>query len=224
MTARGDSSPPLTTEASTGRAATAPAVTMALILTLALQSAVPPFATDMYTPAFPQVTADLAATASLVGLTLTTFFPRHGGGTAARRTVVGPAWPADANDRRWLDLHHRSRRLCPRAIHLGPDRVPDRAGVRRRPGRFQQFLVAKRLIRHIVFAAERTWHVVDVTRRRATPEDRPATEQTMRQSPQGPVHVQRRAQTFCGFKRDAADPGTGKEPGAARTASTDIEL
>ena len=44
------------------------------MLTLALQSAVPPFATDMYTPAFPQVTADLATSASLVGLTLTTFF------------------------------------------------------------------------------------------------------------------------------------------------------
>lgn len=44
------------------------------MLTLALQSAVPPFATDMYTPAFPRVTADLAASASLVGLTLTTFF------------------------------------------------------------------------------------------------------------------------------------------------------
>lgn len=47
---------------------------MALILTLALQSAVPPFATDMYTPAFPRVTADLATSASLVGVTLTTFF------------------------------------------------------------------------------------------------------------------------------------------------------
>ena len=45
-----------------------------LVLTLALQSAVPPFATDMYTPAFPRVTADLATSASLVGLTLTTFF------------------------------------------------------------------------------------------------------------------------------------------------------
>jgi DHA1 family bicyclomycin/chloramphenicol resistance-like MFS transporter len=44
------------------------------VLTLALQSAVPPFATDMYTPAFPRVTADLATSASLVGLTLTTFF------------------------------------------------------------------------------------------------------------------------------------------------------
>ena len=45
-----------------------------LVLTLALQSAVPPFATDMYTPAFPRVTADLATSASLVGVTLTTFF------------------------------------------------------------------------------------------------------------------------------------------------------
>ena len=49
-------------------------MTTLLIVTLALQSAVPPFATDMYTPAFPQVTADLVTSASLVGLTLTTFF------------------------------------------------------------------------------------------------------------------------------------------------------
>lgn len=52
----------------------AAAVSLALVLTLALQSAVPPFATDTYTPAFPQVTADLATSASLVGLTLTAFF------------------------------------------------------------------------------------------------------------------------------------------------------
>ena len=49
-------------------------VSTSLVLTLALQIAVPPFATDMYTPAFPQVTTDLATSASLVGLTLTTFF------------------------------------------------------------------------------------------------------------------------------------------------------
>ena len=49
-------------------------ITTALILTLALQSAVPPFATDMYTPAFPRVTVDLQTEASLVGLTMTTFF------------------------------------------------------------------------------------------------------------------------------------------------------
>jgi len=61
-------------------------VTTALILTLALQSAVPPFATDMYTPAFPRVTADLATSASLVGLTLTTFFL----GMALGQLVGGP--------------------------------------------------------------------------------------------------------------------------------------
>ncbi len=73
LTAHGDSSASSTT-ASAGRATGAATVTTALILTLALQSAVPPFATDMYTPAFPRVTADLDTTASLVGLTLTTFF------------------------------------------------------------------------------------------------------------------------------------------------------
>jgi len=74
LTARGDPSVPFSTRASAGGAAGAATVTTALILTLALQSAVPPFATDMYTPAFPRVTADLATSASLVGLTLTTFF------------------------------------------------------------------------------------------------------------------------------------------------------
>jgi MFS transporter, DHA1 family, multidrug resistance protein len=74
MTARDDSSP-VPTVASAGRArAGGAAVSTSLVLTLALQSAVPPFATDIYTPAFPQVTADLATSASLVGLTLTTFF------------------------------------------------------------------------------------------------------------------------------------------------------
>jgi DHA1 family bicyclomycin/chloramphenicol resistance-like MFS transporter len=57
-----------------GSKAAGAAVSLSLVLTLALQSAVPPFATDMYTPAFPRVTADLATSASLVGLTLTTFF------------------------------------------------------------------------------------------------------------------------------------------------------
>ncbi len=75
MTARGDSSPSFSAAASAGRSkAAGAAVSISLVLTLALQSAVPPFATDMYTPAFPRVTADLATSASLVGLTLTTFF------------------------------------------------------------------------------------------------------------------------------------------------------
>ncbi len=75
MTAHGDSPrSSFSTRASAGPAAAPATVTTLLIVTLALQSAVPPFATDMYTPAFPQVTADLATSASLVGLTLTTFF------------------------------------------------------------------------------------------------------------------------------------------------------
>lgn len=51
-----------------------PVLTGGLIAALAVQNAVPPFATDMYTPAFPRVTADLSTTASMVGLTLTAFF------------------------------------------------------------------------------------------------------------------------------------------------------
>lgn len=49
-------------------------ITVALLLTLAVQNAIPPFATDMYTPAFPEVTASLGTSAALVGLTLTAFF------------------------------------------------------------------------------------------------------------------------------------------------------
>ena len=62
------------------------AVSLSLVLTLALQSSVPPFATDMYTPAFPQVTQELAAPASLVGLTLTAFFL----GMAVGQLLGGP--------------------------------------------------------------------------------------------------------------------------------------
>ncbi|MDA8438858.1 MAG: multidrug effflux MFS transporter [Propionibacterium sp.] len=72
-----------------------PPVAAVLIGTIALQTAVPPFATDMYTPAFPRVTADLATTASLVGLTLTAFFL----GFAAGQLAGGP----------WSD--QRGRRL-----------------------------------------------------------------------------------------------------------------
>ncbi len=68
------SSDPVATDASVRRPGAAAAVSTSLVLTLALQSAVPPFATDMYTPAFPEVTTGLATSASLVGLTLTTFF------------------------------------------------------------------------------------------------------------------------------------------------------
>ena len=86
MVARGDESTPFPAGDPAGSTIGPPAVTTGLILTLALQSAVPPFATDMYTPAFPQVTADLATTASLVGLTMTTFFL----GMAAGQLLGGP--------------------------------------------------------------------------------------------------------------------------------------
>ncbi len=55
-------------------------VTATLIGTIALQTAVPPFATDMYTPSFPRVTADLSTSASLIGLTLTAFFLGYAAG------------------------------------------------------------------------------------------------------------------------------------------------
>lgn len=63
-----------------GAAGRAPSISTALVLTLALQSAVPPFATDTYTPAFPQVTSELSTSAALVGLTLTSFFLGLGAG------------------------------------------------------------------------------------------------------------------------------------------------
>lgn len=69
-------------------------VTATLLGTIALQTAVPPFATDMYTPAFPEVTVDLATTASLVGLTLTAFFIGFAGGQ-----LVGGPW-SDQRGRR----------------------------------------------------------------------------------------------------------------------------
>lgn len=50
------------------------AIPLGLVLALAVQNAVPPFATDMYSPAFPQVARDLSTSAGSVGLTLTVFF------------------------------------------------------------------------------------------------------------------------------------------------------
>jgi MFS transporter, DHA1 family, multidrug resistance protein len=85
VAAADDSSLPLSAagpRAGGGRAG----VSTVLVLTLALQCAVPPFATDMYTPAFPRVTADLGTSASLVGLTMTAFFL----GMAAGQLLGGP--------------------------------------------------------------------------------------------------------------------------------------
>ena len=50
------------------------ALTVALLITLAVQNAVPPMATDMYSAAFPQITVDLATNSTMLGFTLTTFF------------------------------------------------------------------------------------------------------------------------------------------------------
>lgn len=61
-------------------------ITVGLVVALAVQNAVPPFATDMYSPAFPQVAQDLATSATAVGLTLTAFFVGMGLGQ-----VVGGA-------------------------------------------------------------------------------------------------------------------------------------
>ncbi len=72
-------------------------ITLGLLLALAVQNAVPPFATDMYTPAFPEVTRELGTTATLIGLTLTTFFIGMGLGQ-----VVGGALSDQLGRRRPL--------------------------------------------------------------------------------------------------------------------------
>lgn len=41
------------------------ALTVALLITLAVQNAVPPMATDMYSAAFPQITVDLVTNSTL---------------------------------------------------------------------------------------------------------------------------------------------------------------
>lgn len=62
-------------------------VTVGLVVALAVQNAVPPFATDMYSPAFPQVSIDLATSGTAVGLTLTSFFVGMGLGQVVGGTV-----------------------------------------------------------------------------------------------------------------------------------------
>ncbi|MFW0793709.1 multidrug effflux MFS transporter [Gordonia sp. CPCC 205515] len=57
-----------------------------LLLVLALLSAVAPFATDMYLPAFPQMTEELSASATAVQLTLTAFLI----GVTIGQLVFGP--------------------------------------------------------------------------------------------------------------------------------------
>ncbi|WNY33324.1 MFS transporter [Curtobacterium flaccumfaciens] len=61
-------------------------ITTALLLVLGLLSAVAPFATDLYLPAFPQMTTELGASATAVQLTLTAFLV----GVTAGQLVFGP--------------------------------------------------------------------------------------------------------------------------------------
>lgn len=61
-------------------------MTTALVATVVFLTAIAPLATDMYVPAFPAVAGDLAATATQVQLTLTTFFV----GMALGQLVGGP--------------------------------------------------------------------------------------------------------------------------------------
>jgi DHA1 family bicyclomycin/chloramphenicol resistance-like MFS transporter len=76
-------------------AAANPATLSKVVLgTVVLVSAIAPLATDMYVPAFPQVGDDLAASATQVQLTLTTFFV----GMALGQLVGGPV--SDARGRR----------------------------------------------------------------------------------------------------------------------------
>lgn len=63
-----------------------PGITAALLLVLGLLSAVAPFATDLYLPAFPAMTATLHTSATAVQLTLTAFLV----GVTAGQLVFGP--------------------------------------------------------------------------------------------------------------------------------------
>ena len=71
-------------------------LTSALVATVVLLTGIAPLATDMYVPAFPQVAADLDATATQVQLTLTTFFV----GMALGQLIGGPI--SDQRGRRRL--------------------------------------------------------------------------------------------------------------------------
>jgi DHA1 family bicyclomycin/chloramphenicol resistance-like MFS transporter len=61
-------------------------LTSTLVATVIFVTAIAPLATDMYVPAFPKVAADLAASATQVQLTLTTFFV----GMALGQLIGGP--------------------------------------------------------------------------------------------------------------------------------------
>lgn len=76
----------MTTSVDTPRADAAPRITVGLLVTLALLSAVAPFATDLYLPAFPEMVDDLQTSPTTVQLTLTTFLI----GLALGQLIFGP--------------------------------------------------------------------------------------------------------------------------------------
>ncbi|MGB7505389.1 MAG: multidrug effflux MFS transporter, partial [Mycobacterium sp.] len=70
----------------TTRRDAAPTITVGLLVTLALLSAVAPFATDLYLPAFPAMVDDLHTSPTNIQLTLTAFLL----GLAAGQLIFGP--------------------------------------------------------------------------------------------------------------------------------------
>src|SRR3954465_9238235 len=75
-----------TAQAETPTIRTGAAITPALLVTLALLSAVAPFATDLYLPAFPTMVTQLHTTAAGVQLTLPAFLI----GLALGQLLFGP--------------------------------------------------------------------------------------------------------------------------------------
>ncbi|MDN4476105.1 Bcr/CflA family efflux MFS transporter [Demequina sp. SYSU T00192] len=74
------------TAATPTQATAGAAITAALLAVLGLLSAIAPFATDLYLPAFPQMAADLGTGATTIQLTLTAFLL----GVTAGQLVFGP--------------------------------------------------------------------------------------------------------------------------------------
>lgn len=70
----------------TTRRETSPTITVGLLVTLALLSAVAPFATDLYLPGFPAMVDDLHTSPTNIQLTLTAFLL----GLAAGQLIFGP--------------------------------------------------------------------------------------------------------------------------------------
>ena len=76
----------MSTSVDISRRDTSPTITTGLLVTLALLSAVAPFATDLYLPAFPAMVVDLHTSPTSVQLTLTAFLL----GLAAGQLIFGP--------------------------------------------------------------------------------------------------------------------------------------